>query len=301
MCLDGVPVMKISCGTWAFSFGPYSDHPIGIEESAKRLSAAGYDGVEICGFPPQVTLERYAAKESRRELVRLLTDLNLGVSGYSADHTSVNLAAPGNQERYLDLFRRNVELCADIGSPLIRVDTVSAPGSLSEREYGESFERIADIWRRAAEIAAGAGVLVAWEFEPGFILNKPSEIVALHDRIGHPNFKVILDTSHAYLCSVVGARQQPPKETLAGGVAQLLKKLNGRIGHVHLVDTDGTLYGDETSTHLPFGEGVVDFKALAPLLAAQPGIGWWCVDLCFCEGAWDLVESSLAFVKGLLA
>ena len=292
--------MKISCGTWSFSFGPYADRPIGFEDAVKRLSAAGYDGVEICGFPPHVTLERYADKEARRSLVRLLGDHGLGVSGYSADHTSVNLAASDNRERYLDLFRRNVELCADIGSPLIRVDTVAAPGSLSAEEYQKAFDRIAGIWREAAEIAAGAGVLVAWEFEPGFMINKPSEIVAMHDKVGHPNFKVIFDSSHAYLCAVVGARQQPPKETLSGGIGQLLKKLDGRIGHVHLIDTDGTLYGDETSTHLPFGQGVIDFKTLAPQLAALAGINWWCVDLCFCDGAWDLVEQSLAFVKNLV-
>lgn len=292
--------MKISCGTWAFSFGPYADRPIEFGEAVRRLSAAGYDGVEICGFPPHVTLEAYASKESRRELVRLLGDLNLEISGYSADHTSVNLAAPGNRERYLDLFRRNVELCADLGCPLIRVDTVAAPGSLSAEEYREAFDRIAATWSRAAEIAAGAGVVVGWEFEPGFILNKPSEVAALHDKVGHPNFKVILDTSHAYLCAVVGARQQPPRETLPGGVSQLLKRLEGRIGHVHLIDTDGTLYGDETSTHLPFGQGVVDFRSLAPQLLKLAGVHWWCVDLCFCEGAWDLVEPSLAFVRALI-
>jgi sugar phosphate isomerase/epimerase len=291
--------MKISCGTWAFSFGPYADHPVAFEEVVRRLSAAGYDGVEICGFPPHVTLDRYASKESRRELVRLLADHNLEVSGYSADHTSVNLAAPGNQDRYLDLFRRNVELCADLGCPLIRVDTVAAPGSLSAQEYREAFDRITCTWSLAAEMASQAGVRMAWEFEPGFILNKPSEIVAVHDRVGHANFTILFDTSHAHLCAVVGSRQQPPKETLSGGVGQLLRKLDRRIGHVHLSDTDGTLYGDETSTHLPFGRGVIDFPALAPQLAAQPRVDWWCVDLCFCDGAWDLVEPSLAFVRGL--
>jgi sugar phosphate isomerase/epimerase len=292
--------MKISCGTWAFSFGPYADHPVAFEEVVRRLSAAGYDGVEICGFPPHVTLERYPGKESRRALVRLLADHNLEVSGYSADHTSVNLAAPGSQDRYLDLFRRNVELCADLGCPLIRVDTVAAPGSLSAQEYREAFDRIAGIWTQAAEIASAAGVRVGWEFEPGFILNKPSEVVALHDKVGHPNFKLIFDSSHAYACAVVGWRQQPPKETLAGGVNQLLKRLEGRIGHIHLTDTDGTLYGDETSTHLPFGQGLVDFQNLAPQLLKLADVNWWCVDLCFCEGAWEQVEPSLAFVKALL-
>ena len=31
---------------------------------------------------------------------------------------------------------------------------------------------------------------------------------------------------------------------------------------VHLIDSDNTLHHDETSTHVPFGEGVLDFDAV---------------------------------------
>ena len=73
-----------------------------------------------------------------------------------------------------------------------------------------------------------------------------------------------------------------------------------RIGHVHLIDSDGTLHNDETSTHRPFGEGFVDFDALKPRLLAVPGIEWWCIDLCFWPHSWELVEPSLEFVRRLL-
>jgi sugar phosphate isomerase/epimerase len=157
------------------------------------------------------------------------------------------------------------------------------------------------VWREAAGIAQDAGIRLVWEFEPGFAYNKPSEVVAMHDAVNHPNFKVMFDTSHAYMCGVVGARQHGEKETLPGGVAEFLAKLEGRIGHIHLIDSDGTLHGDETSTHRPFGEGFVDFNALAPKLLAVSGIEWWCIDLCFWAGSWELVEPSLKFVKNLLA
>jgi sugar phosphate isomerase/epimerase len=123
----------------------------------------------------------------------------------------------------------------------------------------------------------------------------------MHDAVGHPNFKVMFDTSHAYMCGVVGARQQGAKETLKGGVEEFLDMLQGRIGHIHLIDSDGTLHNDETSTHRPFGEGKVDFAALTPKLLAVPGIEWWCIDLCFWAGSWELVDPSLKFVRGLLA
>src|SRR6266852_158240 len=104
--------MKVSLGSWAFSFGPFADDPIPFETTVKRLSDAGYDGIEICGFPPHITLESHSTKESRQALARFLQDNRLGVSGYAADFTSVNPVAPGNRQKYLDLFRRNVEMCA---------------------------------------------------------------------------------------------------------------------------------------------------------------------------------------------
>jgi len=292
--------MKISIGSWAFAWGEYAANPVPFDRVVRRLAEVGYDGVEICGFPPHITLEAYPDAASRRAVVRMLNDLNLGVSGYAADFTSVNPVTVDKQ-KYLDLFRRNVEMCVDLGSPSIRVDTVAAPGSIPDADYEAAMMRVAEIWRDAAEIAQPAGVRVVWEFEPGFAFNKPSEVVRLHEAVGHPNFKVMFDTSHAYMCSVVGARQHGEKETLPGGVAEFLDRLEGRIGHIHLIDSDGTLHDGETSTHRPFGEGFIDFKALAPKLLAVPGIQWWCVDLCFWPGAWELVDTSRRFVAELLA
>lgn len=293
--------MKISLGSWAFSFGPYADSPVPFDKTVKRLSEAGYDGIEICGFPPHITLENHATAESRRQVVSLLEQNGLSVSGYAADFTRVNPLVAANRQKYLDLFQRNLELCVDLGSPSIRVDSVAAPGSIEDAEYRAAMDRLVDIWRDAAAIAHTAGVRVVWEFEPGFAFNKPSEILAIHQQVGHSNFHILFDTCHAYMCAVVGARQHGAREVLTGGVAEFLRKLEGRIGAVHVIDSDGTLHGDETSAHRPFGEGHVPFKTVAPLLLAIPNIEWWCIDLCFWAGSWELVEPSLRYVADLLA
>ncbi len=293
--------MKISLGSWAFSFGPYAADPIPFEAVATRLSAAGYDGIDVSGFPPHVTLEKYPARKSRMELVRFLEDHRLGVSGYSADFSAVNPLIKENERQYLDLLRRNVQMAFDIGSPTLRVDTVSAPGSLPDDEYEASFHRLSRIWAEGAEIAQNAGVRLVWEFEPGFVFNKPEEIVRMHQEVRHPNFSIMFDTSHAYMCAVVGARQHGKRDVLPGGVAEFLDKLQGRIGAIHLIDSDGTLHHDETSTHRPFGEGLIDFDRLAPRLLSVPNIEWWTIDMCFWAGSWDLVDASRQFVAGLLA
>ena len=234
--------MKISLGSWAFSFGPYAADPVSFEDTVKHLSAAGYDGIDICGFPPHISLEAYPSAESRREVVRLLQDNNLGVSGYSADFSEVNPIAESNEAAYADLLKRNLQMSVDLGSPTLRVDTVAAPGSIPEDEYEQSFHRIARLWAEGAELAQTAGVRLVWEFEPGFAFNKPAEIVRMHQEVRHPNFSILFDTSHAYMCAVVGARQHGDRDVLGGGLPEFLDKLQGRIGAIHLIDSDGTLH-----------------------------------------------------------
>lgn len=292
--------MKLSLGSWAFSFGPYAASPVPLDKIIERLSQAGYDGIELSGFPPHVALEDYLSSESRSRLAHSIADYDLGISGYSADLSSVNPTVEGQKQKYLRLFQRHIELCADLGSPLIRVDTVSAPGSVAEKEYEKAFDRLADTWHDAAGIAASSGVRVAWEFEPGFVFNKPSEVMAMHRQVDHANFRIMFDTCHAYMCGVVGARQQGTREILAGGVGEFLQKLSGRIGAVHLIDSDGTLHGDETSTHRPFGQGLVDFESLTPRLLELPDIEWWTIDMCFWAGSWELIDASRSYVTRLL-
>ena len=90
-------------------------------------------------------------------------------------------------------------------------------------------------------------MLLVWEFEPGFWLNKPSEVKSVVEAVDYPGFKLLFDTSHAYMGAVVGARQTGQVETLNGGVAEYARMLARNIGHFHLIDSDGSLHNDETT------------------------------------------------------
>ncbi len=292
--------VRLSMGSWAFTFGPYAAEPKSLSEVAVRLAQAGYEGIEVCGFPPHATLEQYPNAVSRRQIVSMLADLGLGVSGYSADFTTTSPSDPLNRQEYLDLFQRQVEMAHDLGSPSIRFDTMTAPGCLPDSDYHNTLHRLADLWRDCADLARQAQVLMLWEFEPGFICNKPSEVVAMHEKVGHPWFQVLFDTAHAYMSSVVGARQHGAREVLEGGVAEFLDLLHGGIGGVHIVDSDGSLWADDTSLHLVPGEGHIPFSGIVPKLLALPHVDWWCVDLSFHPRAWDRVEQSLLATRKLI-
>jgi sugar phosphate isomerase/epimerase len=144
---------------------------------------------------------------------------------------------------------------------------------------------------------------VTFEFEPGFVFNKPSQILAIVEGVrarGNTNFGVLYDTCHAHMVAAVGANQPGEKETLPGGELELLDRLKGKITHVHLIDSDGSLNEHNTSTHNPFGTGRLNFDALIPALN-QAGVpnDWWCVDLCFWPNAWEVTADSKKFLDQL--
>ena len=293
---------KIAIGSWAYVFGPYSSDPVPLEKVVERLSELGFDGIELCGFKPHLHPDDYPTKESRQGVVSLLKDHNLEPVGIAADFSPAVPAAEGvaAQTAYLDNFKKNIELCVDVGIPKIRVDTAEGPPAEITREYEKKFGNIVAAWQKAAQIAQDAGSGLIWEFEPGFIFNKPSEITRMVKEVGHPNFTILLDTCHAHMVADQGAKQPPPKETLRGGAVELIGRLKGKIGHIHLIDSDNSLHDNMTSTHAPFGQGVLDFDTLMPaIMAAGYDSEWWSVDLCFWPEAWEVTEAGLAFVREL--
>ena len=292
---------KYSLGSWAFSFGPFAKAPWSFDAFCDYARDAGYDGVEINGFRPHPHPADYATPAKRRELKAQIAGRGLGISGYAPDFTAVPPAEVKEQE-YLTTVSQCLDFCRDLDIKIVRVDTVSPPANHSPEEYEHRFERLCRTWRAAAEKCQQAGVMLVWEFEPGFWLNKLSEVLRLLQTVDHPAFKALFDSSHAYMSGVVGARQSGERETLAGGVNEFAQLLRGHIGHVHFIDSDGTLHHDETSTHAPFGTGFVDFVSLLQTMRPDlERLKWWCFDFCFCSTTQRDARSAIAFMNAVVA
>lgn len=283
---------RISIGTWAYSIGPYAENPVPWSEILEKLSALGFDGLELGGFGVHPNPDIMPDKESRAKCKQGVADAGLAFSGLAANLWGEKLINTEDNSHYLDEFRKNLDFCVDLGIPGIRVDCVQPPTIFSEVDPGAARQRVVSTWKRCAREAADKGIYVTWEFEPGFAFNKPSDILRIVDEVNDDNFGVQFDTCHAHMVAAVGARQPGEKETLPGGALELAQKLRGKINHVHLIDSDGTLHGDETSTHAPFGEGILNFDELLPELN-RSGIphDWWTIDLCFWPDAWVVTEA----------
>jgi sugar phosphate isomerase/epimerase len=297
---------KLSVGSWAFIFNqekPTND----FHQVIHMLHDLGYDGVELGGFNPHPGPDTCDTKAKRQKLRKDVEDHGLKFSGLAADLWAQKLWSVEDSGPYTAAFAKNLIFAEDLGIDGIRIDTVedvSGVEKLNVHPRARSeviFWRVARAFDRCAKLAAPRGIRLCWEFEPGFPINKPSEIIRLvnvvRDEMDNPNFGVLFDTCHAHMCAAVGANQIGERETLPGGALELADRLKGKITHIHLIDSDGTINKHNTSTHNPFGTGVLDFDKLLPALN-QAGVpdDWWCLDLCFWPNAWDVTADSKRFL-----
>lgn len=303
---------RISIGTWAYSIGPYADCPIPFPEVVEKLHALGFDGLELGGFGVHPNPDLQKTPEERAAVRALWESRGMGCSGLAADLWSERLITAPDDTSYLNTFRKNLTFCNDLGIEVIRVDTTEDPGVLGQVPgeakkdltvpYDQALARVTGTWRKCAQAAADQGIRVVWEFEPGFAFNKPSDILRVVDGVNHPNFYVMFDTCHANMVAVHGSRQPGAKETLAGGIRELAERLKGKIGRLHLIDSDGTLHDNHTSTHPPFGEGNLNFDEFMPaIVAAGCPDDWWTIDLCFWPDAWAATAKCKRGIDALAA
>ena len=288
---------KTSIGAWAFIWGGYSEDPIPHEEVVKKLAELGFDGIEVAAFPPYLESN---TRENRLAMKKLYDDYGLARSGLAAPFPS---PCTSTRDEYLDAVKSNLKICEDIDIPKLRVDTVDSPVAIpGGMDYESCFSKVADIWRESAELCEKAGRQLIWEFEPGFLFNKPSEVVRMVYKVDHPNFTTLFDSCHAHMCGVLASRQLGDSEVLLGGVVQFAHMLTGKIGHIHLIDSDETLHDGDTSSHAPLGTGVLNFDEIMPAIAeAGYSDDWWPIDLCFWPNALDVTADSKKHLDALIA
>jgi sugar phosphate isomerase/epimerase len=236
-----------------------------------------------------------------------MRERSLAFSGIAANLWGEKLVNTDDQSKYIAEFRKNPEFARDLDIQGIRVDCVQPPTIHREIDYETAMDRVVRTWQTCCDIAADNGQYVTWEFEPGFAFNKPSDIVRIHDAVRKPNFGLQYDTCHGQMVGVIGARQEGGKEVFPDQIS-FIRKLNGRINHIHLIDSDNTCHKDangedETSAHPPFGMGVLDFDSILPELirAYRLSHDWWTIDLCFWPDAWDATRVCKQAVDELIS
>lgn len=219
--------------------------------------ALGYDGLEIAPFTLGHQPHRLVGVR-RTQLRRIASDHGLEITGLhylllAPEGLSITSRDEGVRTRTLDVMRRLIELCADLGGRIL------VHGSPKQRaiEPGDSREsalaRAADAFAAIAQDAEHAGVTYCIEpLAPSEtpLINTVEEAAAMAQAIGSGAVRTMIDA-----CAAGNAESLP----LPALIERWLP--TGQIAHIHLNDPNRRAPGQGT---LRFG----------PILAALQHQGY---------------------------
>lgn len=137
---------------------------------------------------PAFTLDEVAALEAARARGARITAVSPGL-----------LKGPLGDEAKLrreldDTLPRSVELAVRLGCPLLIVFGFERADGETERDRAA----VLRAFERAAEAAAEAGLRVAVENEPHFWADRPPDVAALIEELGHPAFGANWDPANQH-------------------------------------------------------------------------------------------------------
>lgn len=155
-------------------------------------------------------------------------------------------ATAADRERRLDFLRRCVDVARELDSEAVSFWSGSPA---DDAGYETHMRRLVEGCRRLCDYAAARDVTLAFEPEPGMLVDRTAGFAELRDRVGHPALGLTLDVGHLHCQGEVP-------------IADGIRKWGGILRNVHIEDMRRGVH-----EHLMFGEGEIDFAAALGALA----------------------------------
>ncbi len=206
----------------------------------EQIKAAGYDGVEVPIFDTDPAhWEPWRKKLDELELDRVAVTIN------GPDHHQIS-TDPSMRHKTLERNKMALECAQVLGSSLLTGPYHSALGVFtgsksSEEENNWAAENLYALAEHAKSMNITLGLEYLNRFE-SYLVSCTDELIALVDRVGHPNCQLMFDSFHANI-----------EETNLGDA---IRRMGNRLVHVQLSENHrGTL-----------GAGHVDFNNILTAL-----------------------------------
>jgi sugar phosphate isomerase/epimerase len=163
--------------------------------------------------------------------------------------TLISPEPPGRTLR-LDFLKRAVDIAADMGA-----DAVSfwSGTPTDDAGYDVHLARLVEGCKRLCDHAAAVNMRLAFEPEPGMLIDRMDRFAELRRRVDHPLFGLTIDVGHLHCQGEVP-------------MADHLRAWRDILWNVHIEDMRAGVH-----EHLMFGEGEIAF---GPVLRALAEIGY---------------------------
>jgi L-ribulose-5-phosphate 3-epimerase len=232
-----------------------------LDDALAILAEAGYRAValtpDVNHLPPFETdaaeLRRLRAALERLELAVVVESGARYVLDSRRKHRPTLLEAEAaGRERRLAFLLRCAQIAAELGGDVISIWAGARPVETPEKD---AWRLLADGVERLCREVEPLGVRVAFEPEPGMLLETLEQWTELRRRIDAPNLGLTLDVGHV-----------PCTETISP--AEAIRRHAHELVNVHLDDVRGRVH-----EHLQVGEGDLDWGAIAHALHHSGFVG----------------------------
>ncbi|MFJ4426014.1 sugar phosphate isomerase/epimerase family protein [Streptomyces bobili] len=258
---EGLPEGPPHSHPLRFGYGTNGLADLRLDDALTLLADLGYDGVGLT--LDHMHLDPLAPDLATRtgRVARRLDALGLDVTvetgaRYVLDPRrkhgpSLLDPDPADRARRVDLLLRAVRIAGDLGAHAVHCFSGTLPPG-TDRDT--AWKRLAETLAPVLEAAAGAGVPLAVEPEPGHLLATLADFHELRLLLGDPEpLGLTLDIGHCQCLEPL-----PPADCVRAAAPWLR--------HVQIEDMRRGVH-----EHLPFGDGEIDFP---PVLAALRDAGY---------------------------
>jgi fructoselysine 3-epimerase len=255
----------------------YLNYP--LNEAIRRISKAGYDGIDFWGGRPHAyrkDLNQAEIAETRATI----RDLKLGVASFIPAQFRYPTCLCSKQEVIrqdsVAYIQDSIQTASALGASIVSV----CPGhSLFGQSTSAAWDNLSHSLDEICSFAASYPVRIAIEpadrYETDLINNIP-DAMRMIDQLGHSNLGVVLDNGHSH---VVGE-----------SAVQAITIAQDRLFHVHVDDNNGL-----RDQHLVPGQGTFDFEPFLEALDKAGYHGYLCVEL-----SWDMtIDPDPAAIQAL--
>ncbi len=165
------------------------------------------------------------------------------------------------RRRRIDFYKYAIDCAAELGSDCVSLwsGALHEGGALDVRQ--QAMDRLVEGLRETLDYAAAKNVTIAFEPEPGMLIDTMEAFEKLLARIDAPNFRLTLDIGHLH------CQGETP-------IAEVLRRWAPRLAGVHIEDMRAGRH-----EHLMFGEGEIQFPPVLQALAQSGYAGGLYVEL----------------------